>query len=198
VHLRLPDFFHRKSFFKFCLHYQRDADTYTIIDFSSLNNRVLKYSIIAAFFPNLGHLSVVLLITMYLKVSTACHLDASILLIQGLEIYFPHSWDNSLTSTADAFLLHRVEYSDYCHVDLSHAPRRYPTLCRACDNQGYRVLEHLCSCRLTTVQSWLMHQLPHGGISGVIRTIQNIGILGSFINTIMVASNSPHFKTIEI
>ena len=55
-----------------------------IIDFSSLNNRVLKYSIMAAFFLNLVYLSIVFLITMYLQgIRSLSPLDASLLLIPG-------------------------------------------------------------------------------------------------------------------
>jgi len=58
--------------------------SHPIINFSSLDNRVLKYSIIAAFFPNLGYLSVVFLITMFLQgVRSLFPLDAAMLLIPG-------------------------------------------------------------------------------------------------------------------
>ena len=59
--------------------------SHPIINFSSLDNRVLKYSILAAFFLNLGYLSVVFLITMYLQgVRNLSPLDASLLLIPDM------------------------------------------------------------------------------------------------------------------
>ena len=55
-----------------------------IIDFSALRNRILRYSMMAAFFLSLGYLSVVFLITMYLQgIRALSPLDAALLLTPG-------------------------------------------------------------------------------------------------------------------
>ena len=57
---------------------------FPIIDFAVFKNRILKYSITAAFFLSLGYLSVVFLITMYLQgIRGLSPLDAALLLTPG-------------------------------------------------------------------------------------------------------------------
>lgn len=165
-----------------------------IIDFSSLDNRVLKYSIMAAFFLNLGYLSVVFLITMYLQgIRSLSPLDASLLLIPG---YVAGSLLSPFMGKLSDRYGARIIATSGC-VFLVIATLIYLTL--RVDTSLYVVLVASAISGIGTSMfmpannSAVMANAPaaaYGGISGVLRTIQNIGILGSFVTTITVASAS--------
>jgi MFS family permease len=165
-----------------------------IIDFSSLNNRVLKYSIMAAFFLNLGYLSVVFLITMYLQgIRSLSPLNASLLLIPG---YVAGSLLSPFMGKLSDRYGARIIATSGC-VFLIIATLIYLTL--RVDTSLYVVLVASAISGIGTSMfmpannSAVMANAPaaaYGGVSGVLRTIQNIGILESFVTTITVASAS--------
>ena len=102
-----------------------------IIDFSALRNRILRYSMMAAFFLSLGYLSVVFLITMYLQgIRALSPLDAALLLTPGyvvgslLSPYMGKLSDRYGARVRD--LRHRD--ADPCHARLCDVSGRYPTL----------------------------------------------------------------------
>jgi len=165
-----------------------------LIDFSVLKNRILKYSILAGFFLALGYLSVVFLVTMYLQgIRGFSPLDAALLLIPGYVV-------GSLLSPF-----------------MGRMSDRYGARILATAGAGMLIIATLIYLTLQTDSSIVivliasgvsgigsamffpsnssavMANAPggsFGAISGVMRTVQNIGILGSFVLAITVASAS--------
>jgi EmrB/QacA subfamily drug resistance transporter len=165
-----------------------------LIDFSILKNRILKYSILAGFFLSFGYLSVVFLITMYLQgIRGFSPLDAALLLIPGYVV-------GSLLSPF-----------------MGRMSDRYGARVLATSGAGIMILATLFYLTLQTDSpviiiliasgisgigsamffpsnsSAVMANAPggsFGAISGIMRTVQNIGILGSFVLSITVASAS--------
>jgi EmrB/QacA subfamily drug resistance transporter len=165
-----------------------------LIDFSILKNRILKYSILAGFFLSFGYLSVVFLITMYLQgIRGFSPLDAALLLVPGYVV-------GSLLSPF-----------------MGRMSDRYGARVLATSGAGMMILATLFYLTLQTDSSVViiliasgisgigsamffpsnssavMANAPggcFGAISGIMRTVQNIGILGSFVLSITVASAS--------
>ncbi|MDD1672832.1 MAG: MFS transporter [Methanomicrobiales archaeon] len=167
---------------------------YPIIDVSALGNRVLKFSITAAFFLSLGYLSVVFLITMYLQgIRGLSPLDAAILLIPGyiagslLSPFMGKLSDKHgarvLATTGSIMLIFAILIYLTLQVD---TPLYIVLIASGISGIGTAMF-------MPANNSAVMANAPpsaYGGISGILRTIQNIGILGSFVITITVASAS--------
>ncbi|HUH78925.1 MAG TPA: MFS transporter [Methanoregula sp.] len=174
-----------------------------IIDFISLRSRILKYSLLAAFFLSLGYLAVVFLITMYLQgVRSLSPLDAALLLMPG---YIA----GSLLSPFMGRMADR--YGARIVATLGAAALILATLIYLTLGTGTSYLVVLLASGVSGIGSAMFfpannsavmaHARPgsYGGISGVLRTVQNIGILGSFIIAITVASASiPRLVAFEI
>ena len=165
-----------------------------IISFRVFENRVLKYSIMAAFFLSLGYLSVVFLITMYLQgIRGLSPLDAALLLTPGYVI-------GSLLSPSMGRLSDR--YGARVLATLGASTLIIATLVYlslGLDSPLWIVLAASAVSGIGSAMfypsnnSAVMANAPHGaygGISGILRTVQNIGILGSFVIAITVASAS--------
>ncbi|MGA9085632.1 MAG: MFS transporter [Methanoregula sp.] len=165
-----------------------------IIDFSALRNRVLRYSMMAAFFLSLGYLSVVFLITMYLQgIRALSPLDAALLLTPGYVV-------GSLLSPYMGRLSDRYGarvLATLGTVVLILATLVYLTF--RVDTPFWVVLVASGISGLGTAMffpsnnSAVMANAPqgsYGGISGILRTMQNIGILGSFVIAITVSAAS--------
>jgi EmrB/QacA subfamily drug resistance transporter len=174
-----------------------------MVDFSAFKNQILKYSIFAAFFQSLGNLAVVFLIIMYLQgVRGLSPLNASILLIPGYVV-------GSLLSP----LMGRI--SD------KHGSRNITTLgvlmliVSVIIYLTLRVNSSLDIVLVASAISGLGTSMffpannstvmasaragSYGSISGLLRAFQNIGILGSFVIAISVASASiPRAVAFEI
>lgn len=165
-----------------------------IMDFSALGSRILRYSILATFFLSLGYLAVVFLITMYLQgVRALLPLYAALLLIPG---YVAGSFLSPVmgrlsdrygaryiaTAGAGAIILATLIYLSL-RID---TPLWFVLVASAISGTG-------TSMFFPANNSAVMAHAPHGtygGISGLLRTMQNIGILGSFVITITVAAAS--------
>jgi EmrB/QacA subfamily drug resistance transporter len=165
-----------------------------IIRFSVFRNRILRYSVMAAFFLTLGYLSVVFLITMYLQgIRSLSPLDAALLLTPGYII-------GSLLSPTMGRLSDRYGARILATagvVTLILATLVYLIL--QLDTPLWVVLVASGISGIGSAMffpsnnSAVMANAPHGsygGISGILRTVQNIGILGSFVIAITVASAS--------
>jgi EmrB/QacA subfamily drug resistance transporter len=165
-----------------------------IIDFSALRNRILRYSMMAAFFLSLGYLSVVFLITMYLQgIRALSPLDAALLLTPGYIV-------GSLISPTMGRLSDRYGarvLATSGTLMLILATLIYLTL--RTDTPLWVVLVASAISGLGTSMffpsnnSAVMANAPqgsYGGISGILRTMQNIGILGSFVIAITVSAAS--------
>ncbi len=165
-----------------------------ILDFAVFKNRVLKYSIMAAFFLSLGYLSVVFLITMYLQgIRGLSPLDAALLLTPGYVVgsllspmmgRFSDRYGARILATSGAAML--------CIATLVYLTLRLDTplwvvlVASGISGIGSAMF-------FPSNNSAVMANAPQGsfgGISGVLRTVQNIGILGSFVVAITVASAS--------
>jgi EmrB/QacA subfamily drug resistance transporter len=176
----------------FLLYESRTPDP--IISFSAFRNRILRYSLMAAFFLSLGYLSVVFLITMYLQgIRGLTPLDAALLLTPGYIV-------GSLLSPLMGRLSDR--YGARVLATLGAATLILATLVYLTLRLDTPLWVVLVASGISGIgsamffpsnNSAVMANAPHGsfgGISGILRTVQNIGILGSFVIAITVASAS--------
>jgi EmrB/QacA subfamily drug resistance transporter len=165
-----------------------------LMDFSALGSRILRYSIMASFFLSLGYLAVVFLITMYLQgIRALSPLDAALLLIPGyvagsflspvmgrLSDRYGARW--IATGGAGVIILATLLYLSL-RID---TPLWFVLLASGISGIG-------TSMFFPANNSAVMAHAPqgtYGGVSGLLRTMQNIGILGSFVITIAVAAAS--------
>lgn len=177
--------------------------TSPMLDLRAFSDRVLKYSILAAFFMSLGFLSVVFLIIMYLQgVRGLSPLDASILLIPGYVV-------GSILSPLMGKLSDRYGARILASagiVMLGFAILVYLTL-----GQNTTIYVVLIASAISGIGTSMFYPAnnsavmasartgSYGSISGLLRTLQNIGILGSFVMAISVASASiPRSDAFEI
>jgi EmrB/QacA subfamily drug resistance transporter len=174
--------------------YDRRLKGNSIIDFESFKNRVLRNSVAASFFLTLGYFSVVFLLIMYLQgVRGLDPLSASILLIPGYVM-------GSLLGPLMGRLSDKYgarEISTLGVLFLGVAVLIYLTL-RA-DSSYYVVLLGSAVSGVGTSMFFpantaavMAHtrQGSYGSISGLLRTLQNIGTLGSFVLALSVAALS--------
>ncbi|HXW99452.1 MAG TPA: MFS transporter [Methanomicrobiales archaeon] len=165
-----------------------------LMDFSALGSRILRYSIMAAFFLSLGYLAVVFLITMYLQgIRALTPLYAALLLIPGyvagsflspvmgrLSDRFGARW--IATGGAGVIILATLLFLSL-RID---TPLWFVLAASGVSGIG-------TSMFFPANNAAVMAHAPHGtygGVSGLLRTMQNIGILGSFVITIAVAAAS--------
>jgi len=165
-----------------------------IINFTVFKNRILKYSVLAAFFLSLGYLSVVFLITMYLQgIRALSPLDAALLLTPGYIVgsllsplmgRLSDRYGARILATSGAVMLILATLV-YLMLRLD-TPFWVVLLASGISGIGSAMF-------FPSNNSAVMANAPpgsFGGISGVLRTVQNIGILGSFVVAITVASAS--------
>jgi len=165
-----------------------------LMDFSALGSQILRYSIMATFFLSLGYLAVVFLITMYLQgIRALSPLYAALLLIPGyvagsflspfmgrLSDRYGARW--IATAGAGAIILATLIYLSL-RID---TPLWFVLVASAVSGTG-------TSMFFPANNSAVMAHAPHGtfgGVSGLLRAMQNIGILGSFVITIAVSAAS--------
>jgi EmrB/QacA subfamily drug resistance transporter len=168
--------------------------SFPILDISKLKSRVLKFSILATFFASLGYISVAFLVIMYLQgIRGLSPLDASLLLIPG---YIVGSFLAPLMGRySDRYGARHI--STLGCVALVLACFVYYTL-RTGTSLGVVLIGSGISGVGTAMfypanNSAVMANAPpdsYGAISGILRTMQNIGVLGSFVIAITVASAS--------
>ncbi len=165
-----------------------------MIDLRILEDRVLRYSLLAAFFMSLGYLSVVFLVIMYLQgVRGLSPLNASLLLIPGYVI-------GSLLSPVMGRLSDRYGariIATLGIVAVEAAVLLYMTL--RMNSPLYMVMVASTVAGLGTSMFYpannsavmkSAHSGSYGSLSGLLRTLQNTGVLGSFVIAISVASAS--------
>jgi MFS family permease len=165
-----------------------------LLDFGVFKNRILKFSIMAAFFLSLGYMSVMFLITMYLQgIRGFSPLDAALLLTPGYVIgsllspmmgRFSDRYGARILASSGAAMLCLATLV-YLMLQLD-TPLWVVLVASGISGIGSAMF-------FPSNNSAVMANAPHGsfgGISGVLRTVQNIGILGSFVIAITVASAS--------
>ncbi len=166
----------------------------SMIDFEAFKNRVLRNAVAATFFVSLGYLSVAFMIIMYLQgIRGLSPLDASLLLVPG---YVAGSFLGPLMGRLSDKYGSR-EIATLGIIFLAAATLVYLTL-RA-DTSLYVVLAASAISGIGTSMFYpantaavMAHARTgsYGSISGLLRTLQNIGTLGSFVLTISVAAFS--------
>jgi EmrB/QacA subfamily drug resistance transporter len=165
-----------------------------MIDFEALKIRVLRNAVLSAFFLSLGYFSVVFLLIMYLQgIRALSPLDASLLLVPG---YVAGSFlgpvmgrlsdkygSRELATLGIGFLGIAI----FIYLTLGTNSPFYVVLI------GSAVSGVGTSMFFPANNSAVMANVrtgSFGSISGLLRTLQNIGILGSFVLAISVAAAS--------
>jgi EmrB/QacA subfamily drug resistance transporter len=165
-----------------------------MIDFEALKIRVLRNAVSSAFFVSLGYFSVVFLLIMYLQgIRGLSPLDASLLLVPG---YVAGSFLGPLMGRlSDKYGSREIATLGVCflgaaifiYLTLGPASSFYIVLL------GSAVSGFGTSMFFPANNSAVMANArtgSYGSISGLLRTLQNIGILGSFVLAISVAAAS--------
>jgi EmrB/QacA subfamily drug resistance transporter len=165
-----------------------------MVDFKAFKDRVLRNSCLATFFVSVGYISVVFLIIMYLQgVRGLSPLNAALLLIPGYVI-------GSFFSPVMGRHSDKIGARTIATVGI---------ICLAAATLIYTLLNQNSSFYIILVASAVSgfgtsmffpannsavmanaKQGNYGSISGLLRTLQNVGILGSFVVAISVASAS--------
>jgi EmrB/QacA subfamily drug resistance transporter len=171
---------------------QRQANP--MIDFEAFKNRVLRNAVSSAFFLGLGYFSVVFLLIMYLQgVRGFSPLDASLLLVPGyvagsflapLMGRLSDKYGSREIATAGVFFL---GVAILIYLTLGVDTPIYVVLI------GSAVSGFGTSMFFPANNSAVMANArtgSFGSISGLLRTLQNIGVLGSFVVAISVAAAS--------
>jgi len=174
-----------------------------MVDFSAFKDRVLRYSILASFFQSLGYLSVVFLIIMYLQgVRGLSPLDASILLIPGYVVGsllgpFMGKLSDRYGARAIASIgIAIMGIAVLVYLMLRQDSSLYLVLVASAIS-GFGTSMFFPANNSAVMAS--AHAGFYGSISGLLRTMANIGILGSFVMAISVASASiPRSVAFEI
>jgi len=163
-----------------------------MLDFTVFTKKILRYSILAAFFQSLGYLAVVFLITMYLQgVRGLSPLDAALLLIPGYVVgSFLGPVMGRLSDKYGARLLASsgvvvigIAIAIYLTLGMS-TPLYFVMIASAIAGTG-------TSMFFPANNSEIMAHAQassFGSVSGLLRTVQNIGMLGSFVLAISVAA----------
>jgi len=165
-----------------------------MIDFEAFKNKVLRNSIFSAFFVSLGYFSVIFLVIMYLQgIRGLSPLDASLLLVPGYVAgsflgpimgRLSDKYGSRELATIGIFVL-AVAVSVYLTMSVT-SPLYIVLVASAITGLG-------TSMFFPANNSAVMANArtgSYGSISGVLRTVQNIGILGSFVLAISVAAAS--------
>lgn len=174
-----------------------------MIDFESLKRPILKYSLLAAFLQSLGYLAVVFLITMYLQgIRGLSPLDAAILLTPGYVVgsalgpYMGRLSDRlgaRVLATAGTLVI-ALAILIYMTLRID-SPLSIVLLASFVSGIGTAMFYPANNSAIMANA----RMGDYGSISGALRMVQNIGILGSFVLAITVASASiPRSLAFEI
>lgn len=174
-----------------------------MIDFKAFKDRVLKYSIMASFFQSLGYLSVVFLIIMYLQgVRGLSPLSASLLLIPGYVVgsllgpFMGKLSDKYGARSIASIGIAIIGVAVLVYLMLKQDSSLYLVLVASAIS-GFGTSMFFPANNSAVMAS--AHAGSYGSISGLLRTMSNIGILGSFVMAISVASASiPRSVAFEI
>jgi MFS family permease len=165
-----------------------------LIDFEALKNRILRNSIFSAFFLSVGYFSVVFLVIMYLQgIRGLSPLGASLLLVPGYVAgsflgpimgRLSDKYGSREIATAGVFFL---AVAILIYLTMSTTSSLYIVLI------GSAVSGLGTSMFFPANNSAVMANAragSYGSISGLLRTVQNIGLVGSYVLAISVAAAS--------
>ena len=174
-----------------------------MVDFAAFKDKILRYSVLAAFFQSLGYLAVVFLIIMYLQgVRGLSPLNAALLLTPGYVVgsflsplmgrFSDRHGSRNISTMGIVMLIIAVLIFLTLRID---SPFYIVLIASAIAGLGTSMF---FPANNSTVMS-SARAGTYGSISGLLRTFQNIGILGSFVIAISVASASiPRSVAFEI
>ena len=165
-----------------------------LIDFEAFKNRVLRNAIFSAFFTSVGYFSVVFLVIMYLQgIRALSPLNASLLLVPG---YVAGSFLGPIMGRlSDKYGSREIATAGIFFLTL--AVLIYMTLTTT--SPLYIVLIGSAVSGLGTSMFFPANNSAvmanartgsFGSISGLLRTVQNIGLVGSYVLAISVAAAS--------
>jgi EmrB/QacA subfamily drug resistance transporter len=165
-----------------------------MVDFKAFKDRVLRNSCLATFFVSVGYISVVFLIIMYLQgVRGLSPLDASLLLIPGYVIgafFSPvmgrHS-DKIGARTIATIGIICLAAATLLFTAIGQTSSYY-IIIAASTVSGFGTAMFFPANNSAVMAK--ARQGNYGTVSGLLRTLQNVGILGSFVVAITVASAS--------
>ena len=165
-----------------------------LIDFEAFKNRVLRNAIFSAFFTSVGYFSVVFLVIMYLQgIRAFTPLNASLLLVPG---YVAGSFLGPIMGRLSDKYGSR-EIATMGIFFLAVAILIYLTM--SATSPLYIVLFASAVSGLGTSMFFPANNSAvmanartgsYGSISGLLRTVQNIGLVGSYVLAISVAAAS--------
>lgn len=164
------------------------------ISFESLSRPILKYSLLAAFFQSLGYLAVVFLITMYLQgIRGLSPLDAALLLTPGYvtgSVLGPYMGKLSdrlgariIATTGTIVIAVAILIFMALRVDSSLAIVLLASFVSGIGTAMFYPANNSAIMANAKMEDY-------GSVSGALRMVQNVGVLGSFVLAITVASAS--------
>ena len=173
--------------------YDRRLDN-PLIDFAALKIKVLRNAILTAFFTSVGYFSVIFLVIMYLQgIRALSPLNASLLLVPG---YVAGSFLGPIMGRlADRYGSREIATTGIFFLGL--AVVAYLTM--TATSPTYIVLIASAISGVGTSMFFPANNSAvmanartgsYGGISGLLRTVQNIGLVGSYVLAISVAAAS--------
>ncbi|MGA3290570.1 MAG: MFS transporter [Candidatus Bathyarchaeia archaeon] len=165
-----------------------------LIDFEAFKNKVLRNAIFSAFFTSVGYFSVVFLVIMYLQgIRALTPLNASLLLVPGYVAgsflgpimgRLSDKYGSREIATTGIFFL-AVAIVIYLTMNAT-SPLYIVLFASAVSGLG-------TSMFFPANNSAVMANVrtgSYGSISGLLRTVQNIGLVGSYVLAISVAAAS--------
>jgi EmrB/QacA subfamily drug resistance transporter len=163
-----------------------------MIDATVFRVRVLRYTILASFFLSLGYISVVFLIIMYLQgIRGLSPLDASLLLIPGYVIgslfnpimgSLSDRYGARIIATGGTLVIMLATFV-YLTIQIDTS---YWFILIASGISGFGTAMFFPANNSAVMAN--AQPGSYGSVSGVLRTVQNIGILMSFVVAISVAA----------
>ena len=174
-----------------------------LIDFEAFKNKVLRNAIFSAFFTSVGYFSVIFLVIMYLQgIRGLSPLNASLLLVPGYVAgsflgpimgRLSDKYGSRDIATIGIFFL---ALAIVVYLTMSATSSLYIVLiASAISGVG-------TSMFFPANNSAVMANAragSYGGISGLLRTVQNIGLVGSYVLAISVAAASiPRYIAFEV
>lgn len=163
-----------------------------MVSFESLSRPILKYSLLAAFFQSLGYLAVTFLITMYLQgIRGLSPLDAALLLTPGyvmgsvLGPYMGRLSDRIgarvVATTGTVVIAVAILIYMAIGVDTSLTVVLLASFVSGIGTSMFYPANNSAIMANARMEDY-------GSVSGALRMVQNIGVLGSFVLAITVAS----------
>lgn len=166
----------------------------SLIDYQALKNRILRNAILSAFFLSIGYFAVVFLVIMYLQgIRGLSPLDASLLLVPGYVAgsflgpimgRLSDKYGSRELATAGVFFL---ALAIVVYLTMTTTSSLYIVLIASAVSGSGTSMFFPANNSAVMANA---RQGSFGSISGLLRTVQNIGLVGSYVLAISVAAAS--------